>query len=147
MLIVIILTGIALVFGILIYIVNRTVPTKVEGIEKTEEIAGILPGMNCGACGYPGCFAFAQALTANPELITENVNGFLVPHNNPEEMARAISLVFSDPLRMERLGKAGRKKAAKEFSVETMVHKYNEVYQTFLSKRHGKHTAAFKYHS
>jgi len=67
----IILTGIALLFGVLIYFVNKFVPTKVEGIEKTEEIAGILPGMNCGACGYPGCFAFAQALSAKPELMAE----------------------------------------------------------------------------
>ena len=71
MLIVIILTAIALFFGIIIYLVNRLVPRKVQGIEKTEEIASILPGMNCGACGYPGCFAYAQALTANPDLITQ----------------------------------------------------------------------------
>jgi electron transport complex protein RnfB len=68
---VIILTAIALVFGVLIYFVNKLVPHKVKGIEKTEEIAGILPGMNCGACGQPGCFAFAQALTGNPELMAE----------------------------------------------------------------------------
>ncbi len=66
-----ILTGIALGLGILIYVVNRTVPTRVKGIEKTEEIAAILPGMNCGACGHPGCFAFAQALTEKPELMAE----------------------------------------------------------------------------
>lgn len=71
MLIIIILTAIALFFGILIYIVNKMVPTKVKGIEKTEEVASILPGMNCGACGHPGCFAFAQALSSNPELMTE----------------------------------------------------------------------------
>ncbi len=69
MLIVIILTGIALVFGVLIYFVNKLVPHKVKGIEKTEEIAGILPGINCGACGYPGCFGYAQALTKNADLI------------------------------------------------------------------------------
>ncbi|MFC1899021.1 4Fe-4S dicluster domain-containing protein [Chloroflexota bacterium] len=71
MIIIIILTVIALFLGLLIYLVNKMVPTKVEGIEKTEEIAAILPGMNCGACGHPGCFAFAQALTKNPELMAE----------------------------------------------------------------------------
>ena len=69
MLIVIILTGIALVFGVLIYFVNKLVPHKVKGVEKTEEIAGILPGINCGACGHPGCFAYAQALTKDADLI------------------------------------------------------------------------------
>ncbi len=66
---VIILTAIALGLGILIYFVNKLVPTKVEGIEKTEEIAGILPGINCGACGHPGCFGYAQALTKDADLI------------------------------------------------------------------------------
>ena len=69
MLTVIILTTIALGLGIVIYVINRTVPTKVQGIEKTEEIAGILPGINCGACGHPGCFGYAQALTKDADLI------------------------------------------------------------------------------
>ena len=71
MLTIVILTAIALFLGLLIYFVNKAVPIKVEGIEQTEKIAGILPGMNCGACGHPGCFAFAQALTKEPELMAE----------------------------------------------------------------------------
>jgi len=68
---IIILTAIALGLGVLIYVVNRVVPTRVKGIEKTEAIASLLPGMNCGACGHPGCFAFAQALAEKPELMAE----------------------------------------------------------------------------
>ena len=68
---IVLLTAIALVFGLLIYFVNRFVPHKVKGIEKTEEIASILPGANCTACGYPGCFALAQALTEDPNLVSE----------------------------------------------------------------------------
>lgn len=66
-----ILTAIAFLFGVLIYLVNRFVPTKVKGIEKTEEITGILPGLNCGACGWPGCFGYAQSLAANPGSISD----------------------------------------------------------------------------
>ncbi len=69
--VIIILTSVALVLGILIFVVNRVVPVKVKGIEKTEAIAELLPGMNCGACGQPGCFAFAQALTVNPDLMAQ----------------------------------------------------------------------------
>jgi len=68
---IIILTVVALVLGILIFVVNRVVPVKVEGIEQTEAIAENLPGMNCGACGQPGCFAFAQALTKTPDLMAQ----------------------------------------------------------------------------
>lgn len=84
--VIIILTGIALGLGILIYVVNRTVPTKVKGIEKTEELAGILPGMNCGACGYPGCFAYAQALTRDADLILKTP--CTVACQDPENLKR-----------------------------------------------------------
>ena len=65
-----ILTAIGLGCGIMIYFVYLKVPQKVKGIEKTEEINEILPGMNCGACGRPGCFGYAQALTHDPNLMT-----------------------------------------------------------------------------
>lgn len=31
---------------------------------KVEEIEGVLPGANCGACGYPGCTGYAKAVVA-----------------------------------------------------------------------------------
>jgi electron transport complex protein RnfB len=60
---------IGLVCGIIIYIAFVKIPQRVKGLEKIEEINSILPGQNCGACGYPGCFGFAQALTDKPEAI------------------------------------------------------------------------------
>jgi len=66
-----ILAAIGLVCGLIIYLVYIKVPQKVKGLEKTEEITAILPGANCGACGYPGCFAYAQALSENPDLMTK----------------------------------------------------------------------------
>ena len=107
MLVVIILTGIALLFGILIYFVNKLVPHKVKGIEKTEEIAGILPGMNCGACGYPGCFAYAQALTKNADLILKT----------------PCTVVLQDTEGLERLEKAlGVTLDASEMSRKALIH-------------------------
>jgi Na+-translocating ferredoxin:NAD+ oxidoreductase RNF subunit RnfB len=64
---IIVLVCIGLVLGILIYVVNVFIPNKVKGLEKTEEIAAILPGANCGACGNPGCFAYAQKLVEDKE--------------------------------------------------------------------------------
>lgn len=67
---VLVLTGIGLVAAALIYLVNVVVPHKVKGLEKMEEINAALPGMDCGACGYPGCFAYAQAVTKDPDEVT-----------------------------------------------------------------------------
>ncbi|MFO7928081.1 MAG: 4Fe-4S binding protein [Candidatus Humimicrobiaceae bacterium] len=67
--IILILSGIGLVSGILIFIVNRMLPKESESLKKTEDIEKRLPGYNCGACGYPGCFAYAQALAEDKDLI------------------------------------------------------------------------------
>ncbi|TKZ31554.1 RnfABCDGE type electron transport complex subunit B, partial [Brachyspira catarrhinii] len=35
---------------------------KVEVDERVTELTEILPGANCGGCGFPGCAQFAKAL-------------------------------------------------------------------------------------
>lgn len=36
----------------------------VEVDETETEVRGVLPGANCGACGYPGCDGYAKAVAA-----------------------------------------------------------------------------------
>ena len=35
---------------------------KVEVDEKEEAVLGVLPGNNCGGCGYAGCSGLAAAI-------------------------------------------------------------------------------------
>ena len=35
--------------------------------ERLEELESVLPGLNCGACGYAGCSAYAEALAREEE--------------------------------------------------------------------------------
>jgi Na+-translocating ferredoxin:NAD+ oxidoreductase RNF subunit RnfB len=57
-----VLGGVALVFATLIAIANRKL--KVWEDPRIEVVTGLLPGANCGACGVPGCRAFAEKLVA-----------------------------------------------------------------------------------
>jgi electron transport complex protein RnfB len=57
-----ILGGVGLGFAILIAIANRKL--KVWEDPRIDAVAGMLPGANCGACGVPGCRAFAEKLVA-----------------------------------------------------------------------------------
>lgn len=41
----------------------------VEKDERAEEIAAVLPGANCGSCGYAGCSAYAAAVSAGEAKI------------------------------------------------------------------------------
>lgn len=43
---------------------------KVEKDERIDQITEILPGANCGGCGYAGCSALAQAIVENGAPIT-----------------------------------------------------------------------------
>lgn len=54
------LASLGLLFGILLAIASKIFFVKVDPlIEKVEEA---LPGVNCGACGKPGCSSFAKAV-------------------------------------------------------------------------------------
>lgn len=55
-----ILGGVGLAFSILIALANRKL--KVWEDPRIDVVTGMLPGANCGACGSPGCRAFAERL-------------------------------------------------------------------------------------
>lgn len=57
-----ILGGVGLVFAILIAVANRKL--RVWEDPRIDVVAEMLPGANCGACGVPGCRAFAEQLVA-----------------------------------------------------------------------------------
>lgn len=52
--------GAALVLGILIMITAKVFAVPVD--KKLEDVKSLLPGANCGACGYSGCEGYATAL-------------------------------------------------------------------------------------
>jgi len=67
-----ILSSIGIACGILIFLVYRFLPKEPESFKKVEEISAYLPGANCGACGFPGCFAYAQALAKDKNIFFTN---------------------------------------------------------------------------
>jgi len=57
-----IMTGIGLFFAVILAVAYRFL--KVQEDPRIEETTDLLPGSNCGACGQPGCRAFAEKLVA-----------------------------------------------------------------------------------
>jgi len=57
---VLIASVIALFLGIIIVIVSRVFAVPVD--TRLEDIKAILPGANCGACGFTGCEGYAQSM-------------------------------------------------------------------------------------
>jgi len=57
---VITLGGIGVIAAVILYFVSQKF--KVYEDPKIDTIASLLPGANCGGCGYAGCRALAEAI-------------------------------------------------------------------------------------
>ena len=55
-----ILGGVGMTFGALIALANAKL--RVEEDPRLDDLTDLLPGANCGACGFAGCRAFAEAV-------------------------------------------------------------------------------------
>lgn len=62
------LGGTGLAMGLFLAYASKKFEVKVD--EKVEAIQEILPGINCGACGYPGCSGYAEAIALNGAEMT-----------------------------------------------------------------------------
>jgi len=65
---VLIIGGLALVFGIILAFASKFFYVKID--ERIESITQLLPGANCGSCGFPGCAGYASAIVEQELDIT-----------------------------------------------------------------------------
>ncbi len=65
--------------------------------ERAEKVQELLPGANCGACGYSGCAGYAAAVASG-----EAKNGLCVPGGAEvaEQISEALGLKAADVQRM-----------------------------------------------
>jgi len=59
---IIILTALGVLLGLIIVLADKKFYVAED--KRVKKILGLLPGVNCGACGFPGCAAFAEAIVA-----------------------------------------------------------------------------------
>ena len=62
------LTSLGLLLGLLLSFAARIF--RVPGNALREDLMTLLPGVNCGQCGYPGCSGAAEALAAGKAAVT-----------------------------------------------------------------------------
>ena len=56
----VIVGGTGLFIGVFLGVAGKKFAVEVD--EREEAILGVLPGNNCGGCGYPGCDGLAAAI-------------------------------------------------------------------------------------
>ncbi len=92
-------------------------PSLAEGIPLTilEAMATALPVITTNVGG-------------NPELITENSNGFLIEPKDIDVLVRQLKYYYDFPERIKQHGLQGRKIVEERFSVEAMTKQYLQLY-------------------
>ena len=99
-------------------------PSISEGISNT-----LLESM---AAGVP---VVATRVGGTPEVIDDGEHGLLVPVNEPQALADAISRVLGNPALAARLGANGRRRVVEEFSFDAVVRKTERLYRELLAEK------------
>jgi len=86
------------------------------------------------AAGLP---VVATAVGGTPEVVVNGVTGFLVPPRDPDALAKAIIRLLCDPDLRRRMGKAGRERVERFFSVERMVRATEALYEELVEEKMG----------
>ena len=80
------LTALGTVAAIILYYASRKF--KVYEDPKINEVEEALPGANCGACGFPGCRGFAEAIVK-----ADNFNDLNCPVGGNETMQKVAEIL------------------------------------------------------
>lgn len=95
-------------------------PSYREGLPKSL-IEAAAAGRPIVTTDVPGC----------REVVTEEVNGFLVPPQDSKSLATAINKLLADPSLREKMGITNRLKAELEFANEIIIQQTHAVYDSF----------------
>ena len=71
----------------------------------------------------------ATAVGGIPEVIEDGTDGIIIPNDDSDRLAEAISELLRNVRKRNDMGIKARIKFEKRFTVQTMVRKYEELYQ------------------
>jgi RnfABCDGE-type electron transport complex B subunit len=83
-----ILTGLGLLFGIILSVAYRQF--RVYEDPRIDAVENLLPSANCGACGLPGCRAFAE------EVVAETISPAKCTVSSPDGIERIAEYLGVD---------------------------------------------------
>jgi glycosyltransferase involved in cell wall biosynthesis len=93
-------------------------PSYREGLPKGLIEAGA-SGIALVTTDVPGC----------REVVTDGIDGLLVPPRNSQAIANAVLTLYNDPILRNRLAAAARAKALSHFDEKLVIKKTLDVYQ------------------
>ncbi|MEN3331039.1 MAG: teichuronic acid biosynthesis glycosyltransferase TuaC, partial [Blastocatellia bacterium] len=116
------------------------------GVKSRREVAEAM--RRCTVFALPsraeamGCVFLEAMATAKPaiachgegiaEILRHGENGWLVEHNNLEQMTEALATLLADASLRSRLGQEGRKTMVERFTLAHQAEQLNQVYRECL---------------
>lgn len=86
---VIVLGGIALISAVILYVCSKKFAVHED--PRIGQVSAILPGANCGGCGYPGCSGMASALVKGADA--GSIDGLFCPVGGSDVMGQVADLL------------------------------------------------------
>ena len=90
--------------------------------------------MQAMACGLP---VVTTAVGSIAEIVTDRVNGLIVPAEDAVALAQALDALIDDPKRRVELGSRAAADARERFGAERMVERMIDVFREAAAARHG----------
>lgn len=90
-----------------------------------------LVNLEAMSCATP---VVASRVGGFPDLIEDDVNGYMVPRNDPAALAARLDHVLVDPERARRLGEAGRATVLRDFTWTRVGEKLERCYEKLLEQ-------------
>ncbi len=99
-------------------------PAIIDSRGETEGLGVVL--IEAMSHGKP---VVASGLGGIPDAVEDGKTGLLIPHDDPKALADALLRVIGDDGLARRLGEAGRERAKRLFSWDSIVEKHLEIYE------------------
>lgn len=84
------------------------------------------------ACNKP---VIGARIGAIPSVIDEGRDGLLAAYQDPDDLARAVLELLSDPQRRAQMGQAGRQKVLENYTWDTVTDRVRAVYVRAVARR------------
>lgn len=68
------------------------------------------------------------------DTVDDEVNGFLIPTKNIEALVEKLQMLIDNAELRQKMGKAAREKAEKEFSLDVVIDKHLSIYNELIQK-------------
>ncbi len=86
---VIVLGAIALIAAVILYVCSKKFAVKED--PRIAQVSALLPGANCGGCGFPGCSGMADALVKGADA--GSLEGLMCPVGGADVMGQVADLL------------------------------------------------------